>query len=56
QTSHGFPVGYRENGERFLFNHLSFLVKYHQAPHFQGNRVVAFEVAPSSIAHREQDK
>lgn len=56
KTSHGFPVGYRDNnGQRYLYNHLSFLVKYHQAPHFEGNRVVAFEVVPSSIKHHEQD-
>ncbi|CAM9139209.1 unnamed protein product [Hapterophycus canaliculatus] len=56
QTTHGFPIGYEFEGERFLFNHLSFLVKYHQADHFQGNRVVGFEVVPNSIAHRSSDE
>lgn len=48
-------MGYRENGDRFLFNHLSFLVKYHQAAHFEGSRIVGFEVVPSSIAHKRKD-
>eukprot|EP00903_Cladosiphon_okamuranus_P019925 g18312.t1 len=54
QTTHGFPVGYEHEGTRYLFNHLSFLVKYHKADHFQGNRVVGFEVMPYSIAHKKE--
>ncbi|CAM9161670.1 unnamed protein product [Pylaiella littoralis] len=54
QTTHGFPVGYEEGGDHFLFNHLTFLVKYHQAEHFQGKRVVGFEVVPYSIAHNAE--
>lgn len=51
-TTHGFPVGAVQDGERVVYNHLNFLVKYHQADHFEGNRVVGFEVKPYSIAHR----
>lgn len=55
QTTHGFPVGYEHEGTRYLFNHLSFVVKYHKADHFHGNRVVGFEVMPYSIAHKKEE-
>lgn len=55
QMTHGFPVGYEEGGDHFLFNHLTFIVKYHEADHFQGKRVVGFEVIPYSIAHRWEE-
>ena len=55
-TSLGFPVGaVREDGERVVFNHLSFVVKYNQAEHSDGNRIVGFEVQPYSIAHHRRD-
>ncbi|CAM9124637.1 unnamed protein product [Ectocarpus sp. 4 AP-2014] len=54
-TTHGFPVGYQEGGDHFLYNHLTFIVKYHEADHFQGKRVVGFEVIPYSIAHRWEE-
>lgn len=47
--------GVLPNGDKFLFNHLTFVVKYHQAAHFKGNRVVGFEVKPYSIAHRTEE-
>lgn len=55
QITHGFPVGFEHEGTRYLFNHLSFVVKYHKADHFQGNRVVGFEVMPYSIAHKKEE-
>lgn len=48
-TSHGFPVGYpMKDGTRYIFKHLSFVVKYHEANNFTGSRIVGFEVVAKS--------
>lgn len=48
-TSHGFPVGYRmDDGIRYIFKHLRFVVKYHEAENFTGSRIVGFEVVAQS--------
>ncbi|KZV21613.1 hypothetical protein F511_17638 [Dorcoceras hygrometricum] len=48
----GFRVGYRTNQKYFIYNHLSFKVKYHQDPDANTARVVGFEVFPLSINHK----
>ncbi|XP_024396557.1 transmembrane 9 superfamily member 7 [Physcomitrium patens] len=59
----GFPVGQTlslsdvKNEEKkvdlkyFIFNHLSFVVSYHQDPVSTDSRIVGFEVAPHSVKH-----
>jgi len=56
----GYPVGFQapasfqelETGEYYLFNHLKFIVTYHEDPTaFEGTRIVGFDVHPVSIQH-----
>lgn len=56
----GYPIGFQapasfqslETGEYYLFNHLKFIVTYHEDPSlFQGVRVVGFDVHPVSVTH-----
>ena len=48
----GFPIGAKEGGQYVLYNHLSFLVKYHPTTTMVGaeskevKRIVAFQVKP----------
>jgi len=57
----GYPVGFQapasfqelETGEYYLFNHLKFVVTYHEDPSlFEGTRIVGFDVHPVSIKHQ----
>ena len=61
----GFPLGFVAPGEvwggngeeYFLYNHLRFVVRYHEEPgKFDGSRIVGFEVVPFSIKHRVDSK
>ncbi|XP_024385064.1 transmembrane 9 superfamily member 7 [Physcomitrium patens] len=60
----GFPVGQKlslsdlkkhdkkdKKDKYFIFNHLSFVVYYHQDPVSTASRIVGFEVAPQSVKH-----
>lgn len=52
QYERGFPVGYMASNSAggnaaFLFNHITFIVKYHDEPEqYRGSRIVGFEVEP----------
>jgi transmembrane 9 superfamily protein 2/4 len=54
----GFPIGAKEGGQYVLYNHLSFLVKYHPTTTMVGaeskevKRIVAFQVKPHSYDHK----
>jgi len=54
----GFPLGFAgpsESGDgvsHYLFNHLHFVVRYHDSPEFEGSRVVGLEVEPFSVKHK----
>ncbi|EDQ87579.1 uncharacterized protein MONBRDRAFT_37855 [Monosiga brevicollis MX1] len=41
--------------EVFLNNHVDIIVKYHQAPEFEGSRVVGVQIRPRSIKHESID-
>jgi transmembrane 9 superfamily protein 2/4 len=56
----GYPVGFKapasfqalKAGEFYLFNHLKFVITYHEdSVNFQGVRVTGFDVHPVSIQH-----
>lgn len=56
----GYPIGFQapENfqslrpGEYYLFNHLRFVVTYHEEPkEFDGVRITGFDVHPVSVRH-----
>jgi len=59
----GYPVGFRlpssklsarskDKGDVFLYNHLKFMITYHEDPEmFDGVRITGFDVHPVSIAH-----
>ncbi|KAL6603074.1 hypothetical protein ACP70R_043435 [Stipagrostis hirtigluma subsp. patula] len=52
----GVPVGFkayaRGNDEKFfIYNHFSFLVKYHKDANTNLSRIVGFEVTPYSVKH-----
>lgn len=54
----GYPVGQEKDNEICIFNHLEFIVKYHQPSAVFGSgtrenmfRVVGFEVRPRSVVH-----
>lgn len=57
----GYPVGFQapasmqeQAGEYYLFNHLKFVVTYHEdVSEFQGTRITGFDVHPVSIQHEE---
>ena len=56
----GFPVGFKGSAEipgtsagaNYLYNHHRFVFKYHMEPHFEGSRIVGFEVEPFSVKHK----
>lgn len=48
-------MGYKAGDTRYLANHLTFIVKYHKAEHFEGGRIVGFEVIPSSVQHHAKE-
>eukprot|EP00184_Porphyridium_aerugineum_P004085 CAMPEP_0184694392 /NCGR_PEP_ID=MMETSP0313-20130426/2376_1 /TAXON_ID=2792 /ORGANISM="Porphyridium aerugineum, Strain SAG 1380-2" /LENGTH=565 /DNA_ID=CAMNT_0027152683 /DNA_START=129 /DNA_END=1823 /DNA_ORIENTATION=- len=57
----GHPVGYMDNGQAYIFNHLSFKVLIHKPennvferidPDANYHRVVGFEVTPVSMNHQ----
>eukprot|EP01138_Halocafeteria_seosinensis_P007229 gb/GECG01007392.1/.p1 GENE.gb/GECG01007392.1/~~gb/GECG01007392.1/.p1 ORF type:complete len:638 (+),score=69.90 gb/GECG01007392.1/:1-1914(+) len=62
QYERGFPLGYSALDEKgnvlyYLFNHIHFVIKYHDEPeHYQGSRIVGFEVEPYSVKHKYEDK
>ena len=39
-------------GANYLYNHLRFVFKYHMEQHFDGSRIVGFEVEPFSVKHK----
>lgn len=54
----GFPVGFKASFDTknkdekfFIFNHLSFVVSYHNDPESTDARIVGFEVTPFSVKH-----
>jgi len=59
----GYPVGFKgpssklsaglkEKGDVFLYNHLKFMITYHEDPEmFNGVRITGFDVHPVSITH-----
>lgn len=56
----GYPIGFQtpksydnvETGDFFLFNHLKFIVTYHEKPgEFENTRITGFDVHPVSIEH-----
>ncbi|XP_057767826.1 transmembrane 9 superfamily member 9-like [Salvia miltiorrhiza] len=59
---HGFDVGfkgqYTGSSEKryFVYNHLSFTVKYHKDEEMDAARIVGFEVRPFSIKHGYEGK
>ena len=49
----GFPLGIvGDNGARYLFNHIHFIVHYHTDPDYEGSRIVGFVVRPYSVKHK----
>lgn len=59
-AARGYPVGFvappsiegLETGESYLFNHLKFVVTYHEDPSsFKGVRITGFDVHPASVNH-----
>jgi hypothetical protein len=41
----GFPLGVNgQDGSKYILNHIQFVVKYHEAPDYEGARIVGFEV------------
>jgi len=53
----GFPIGDRDlGGKYFLYNHVSFKLKYHSRPDaYEGYRIVGFEVYPASISQEMRE-
>lgn len=49
QYEHGYQLGYFNNGEYYINNHLRFILKYHAEKKSDVYRVVGFEVEPFSI-------
>ena len=55
----GYPVGFEapasfkalKTGEYYIFNHLKFVVTYHQSTEFEGVRITGFDVMPISVQH-----
>ncbi|KAK4757564.1 hypothetical protein SAY87_018865 [Trapa incisa] len=54
---HGFPVGFKgqysgsKEEKHFIYNHLSFTVKFHKDAVTEAARIVGFEVKPFSVKH-----
>ena len=46
----GFPIGYKADGNYFVYNHASFRVKYHQAQDSDRATIVGIEVEPRSVS------
>lgn len=46
----GFPIGYQEGNNFFLYNHVSIVLEYHTVEE-NGHRIVGFYVEPLSIKH-----
>ncbi len=41
----GFPLGINnQDGAKYLFNHIHFVIKYHKGADYKGARIVGFEV------------
>mmetsp|Transcript_11630 Transcript_11630/g.19074 ORF Transcript_11630/g.19074 Transcript_11630/m.19074 type:complete len:621 (-) Transcript_11630:107-1969(-) len=54
----GFPIGFEQNQQYYIHNHVTLDLKYHKQPdEFEGYRVVGFEVEPHSRVQdvREED-
>jgi transmembrane 9 superfamily member 2/4 len=56
----GYPIGFQappnfsslKTGEFYIFNHLKFVVTYHESPNeFKGIRITGFDVHPISTTH-----
>lgn len=52
----GFPVGRKEQGEHYVYNHLVFKVLYHENEATGLSRIVGFEVEPHSVRHSVDGK
>ena len=59
-ATRGYPIGFKappsytglKNDELYMFNHLKFLITYHEDPsQFDGVRITGFDVHPVSIKH-----
>merc|ERR1719329_317484 len=52
----GFPVGLKEEGKYYMYNHVRIELQYHEdKDEFEGFRVVGFEVYPASIKQKLND-
>merc|ERR1719329_935155 len=52
----GFPVGLKEEGKYYMYNHVRIELQYHEdRDEFEGFRVVGFEVYPASIKQKLQE-
>lgn len=59
----GYPLGFQappsfktlQSGEFYLFNHLKFVITYHENGQFPGVRITGFDVHPMSIKHDISD-
>eukprot|EP00607_Mallomonas_marina_P000199 CAMPEP_0182427426 /NCGR_PEP_ID=MMETSP1167-20130531/17163_1 /TAXON_ID=2988 /ORGANISM="Mallomonas Sp, Strain CCMP3275" /LENGTH=397 /DNA_ID=CAMNT_0024609649 /DNA_START=348 /DNA_END=1538 /DNA_ORIENTATION=- len=47
----GFPVGYMEGANYFIYNHVNIILQYHTIEE-DGHRIVGFYVEPFSIKHK----
>jgi len=54
--SEGFPVGYKEDGKHYLYNHVTLKLDYHTVREDPALfRVVGFKVEPFSVQHTFKD-
>ena len=55
----GYPIGFQapasfeelKSGELYVFNHLKFIISYHDHESFEGVRITGFDVHPISVRH-----
>jgi transmembrane 9 superfamily protein 2/4 len=55
----GYPIGFQappsfaelKSGELYIFNHLKFIITYHEDNSFDGVRITGFDVHPISVRH-----
>ena len=49
QYEPGYRLGYASNGKNYIYNHLKFVLNYHQDEEKNEYRVVGFLIEPQSI-------
>lgn len=47
----GFPVGFQQGNNYFIYNHVNIILEYHPVEG-EGNRIVGFYVQPLSVQHK----